>query len=43
MQIRLRQKVNMDPQTALDTIDAAIKAFTELEHPIKHDNPRMVE
>ena len=33
----------MDPQKALDTIDASIRAFTELEPAIKHDNPRMVE
>jgi hypothetical protein len=39
MQIRLRQKVNMDPQKALDTIDAAIKAFTELEHAINMITP----
>jgi hypothetical protein len=43
MQIRLRQKVNLDPHKALDTFDAAIKGFTALEHAIKHDNPRMVE
>ena len=33
----------MDKQKVLETIDAAIKALTELEHAIKLNNPRIVD
>ena len=32
----------MQQQKVLETIDAAIKALTELEHAIKQNNPRIV-